>query len=483
MATMLQPLEGEILQSDLLTAGYIQTIFLNTSDLNPTETWTQLQLDPWFSIPLYTELEEKDDVIAASLDTRKDGVLALSRQVKPVSDKRHDKKIAEFVEETLEGYFDANAGQYTGLNAFLSELLDAVGKGLAVGEVLWGVADRVFVKNVKWKPAYWFDFRESEVVSDRASYLTAQTGPLRLRTDLAWSVGIGGEGLLPENKFVVGTYRGRYSNRWGLPLLRKCFWPSWFKRNGLRQWLRYLEKGSGTVYTRYADTASPEEKRLALDAARAMVEESATAFPKKFVVELMEHVRQSLGESHEGLVDEFANNALMRIILGQTLTSRGSEGGGSRALGEVHADVRWEKKEADAKFLMPVVNRYIVWPLVLFNFGPVKPPMWLINYDPQKDLTAIAEWLDKVTKMVPVPRSFVYTTFQIPAPTEGEDVVEVVEAAPESTNNNDDEDTTEFAEQEKKTPLKSRSGWQKPSGSRMERFGRLRPSTIAPSGK
>src|SRR6185369_2333343 len=114
------------------------------------------------------------------------------------------------------------------------------------------------------------------------------------------------------------------------------------------------------------------------DAALATVEEGAIAIPNKFKLEVMEHVRQSMGNSFEAFTDDFSNNAIMRVILGQTLTTRGSEGGGSRSLGDVHQQVRAEKIEADAKFLMYVINEYLVRPIVLFNFGPSTPlPLWV----------------------------------------------------------------------------------------------------------
>src|SRR5258708_21331520 len=113
------------------------------------------------------------------------------------------------------------------------------------------------------------------------------------------------------------------------------------------------------------------------------MEENMVAKPKRVSVEILEHVRGQMGSMHKDLVDDVCNNAIARIILGQTLTSRGSEGGGSRALGEVHERVAQKKTEVDAKSLMTAVNTQFVWPLVLYNFGPVeKQPICWIQYEP-----------------------------------------------------------------------------------------------------
>ena len=466
------PLE-EILPSDLAERGFLPYAYnvVNLNTIDPSAVWMMLISDPLMAMHVFRDMEEKDDVIASSLDTRKDGVLAKSRHILPASDKRQDRKIATFIEETLEGYFDSAGGVYTGLNQTLYETLEAIGKGVSIGEIIWAEGpDRIYARQVKFKPQHLFAFGGSSFAPySTASYVLPQTGPLMLRAGFGIQ-GVSGDGSLPEYKFLVGSYRPQYSNRWGTPLLRKVFWPSWFKRASLKQWLRYLEKGTGSVVARYNDGAQESEQQVALNAARAIQEESAVALPKKFMIEIMDHVRQggSMGGAFESLVDGVCNNAIMRVILGQTLTSRGSEGGGSRALGEVHQQVRAEKIEGDARFLMEVINIGLVWPL------------WVIDYEPQRDLSAISTWLARLwTMRVRIPSNYVYTTFQIPEPAEDEDVL----AEPASVGNpslpaEGIDPTADFAE--KKTspsgkPLK------KPSTSKIERFSKLRPSTMKSS--
>jgi len=130
-----------------------------------------------------------------------------------------------------------------------------------------------------------------------------------------------------------------------------------------------------------------------------------------------------VGPAYKEMVDDFANAGIARVILGQTLTSRGSDGGGSRALGQVHGAVKEEKIEVDAKGLMMTVNLNLVWPLTLFNFGPyVPPPTWVIDYDPEADLSAISINLQRLWSMgVPMSKDHIYTQFQIPEPKDEED--------------------------------------------------------------
>lgn len=79
---------------------------------------------------LFEEMEEKDTHLFSQLQTRKNAVLGLEYEVMPYSDSTEDKKIADFVSDNVKniiGNFDDS----------LLELLDAIGKGYAMTEIIW----------------------------------------------------------------------------------------------------------------------------------------------------------------------------------------------------------------------------------------------------------------------------------------------------------------------------------------------------------
>lgn len=476
-----EPVFREILEADLMTMNFMGFAYnlsmagLNLSD--PSTLWERMQWDPWLSTTIYRDIEVKDDVIGSQLETRKDSVLSKTRRVLPASDKRQDKKAAEFMEETLEGYFDASSGERTGLDQTLFEMLDAILKGVSIGEIIWQAAsDRIYAKQVQFHPQHLFSFGTGPLAAfSTPSYLSLQRGPLRLRN--AFGIpGVKEDGLLPENKFIVSSFRPRYGNRWGSPLGLMLFWPAWFKRMGMKQLLRFIEKGTGTVVSRYKPGAGKSEKEVALAAAMAVAEEVASAAPEGYPLEVLQHVRAGMGNSHSLLVDTLCNNAMMRIISGQTLTGRGGEGNGGWSKGDVHQRVRSEKTEADAKFLMFNFNTQVVWPLTLFNIGPVKrPPIWTIAYEPEIDLSAMSNVLARLwTMRLPISKSFVYNTFQYPEPTDENDVLEPPAAGEKpSIPESGVDSSADFAE--KKTP-KSGLTLKRQSPLRTQRFKRLRPS-------
>lgn len=436
---------------------------------NPSQVWEQIKFNPWVGLAVYWDMEEKDAAVYSGIDTRKNNVLAKSRNILPASDSRRDQKIADFIEETLKRYFH-------NFDSFLYEALDAIGKGVSIGEIIFGNAsDRVYIQTVRFKPQHLFSFGESDIAGfSSQSMMYPQTGPLQLRQGvLINDLPLGGE--LPEDKFFVFSFRPKFGNRWGDPLHRKAYWQSWVKRSATKEWLKYIEKGSGVVVARYNDGAAEAEQQNAKDAATAVQEESAVAIPKKFLLEVHEMVR-NIGSSHNELVDQFCNAEISRIYLGQTLTSRGSDGGGSRSLGEVHERVSDKISEADCKALMQVVNDDIIRPLVRLNYGPSAPlPNWIIEYEPKEDLDSKAKRYAIIRKDIGIDLSKqqIRDDLQLEEPGEGDDNLG---AAPETTDAPNDptiDDKADFAEK-KKIPLGSDSR----SRSKTQRFMRSRPSMI-----
>lgn len=448
---------------------------------DPSVVWEQLFWNHQFAMYVYDDIEKKDDEVSADLETRKEAVLAKQRVVIAASEKRQDKKVASFIEETLEGYMGGGDGLRFGFSSFLWECMDAIGKGVVVGENIFEhAADRVFIKDVKFKPQMLFSFADGPLAAYQ-NYALPQTGPLRLRYDLGLSFAdIDPEQPLPAGKFFVHTFRPRQGNRWGSPQIQLCYWLSWIKKAGVKQWLRYLERGAGTVIAKYNTGAAQGEKDIALEAAQAAAEESSAAVSKGTEIEVLENVRSSLGSAHKDLTDEYCNRGIARVILGQTGT-RGGEGGWSK--GNVQERVADRKTEVDSVSLMLAVNTQLVWPLVLANFGPIeRPPVWTIKYEAAGDLKLSSETFWRGWQMgVKIPTKFYYQTMQWPEPGEDEEVLPPPPKNDQTTAIPGGESTSfaEFAEAVKKKShhtLNSKPA--KPPTSKTERFKSLLPSTM-----
>jgi len=352
----------------------------------------------------YRELEEKDSDVANCLDSLKMSVTKRQRSVAPANDK--DSRAVdtmEFIEAQLAA---------VDFDAVLDCILDAAGYGFSVQELMFDVsAGQASLTGIDDCPQELFLF------GDR---FRPQVGPLQL-LESPWASS-GAE--VPENKFLITTYRKRGRDRMGRPLLKEVFWDSWFKRNVLRFWLKFAEKGPGTAVVRYADSSDPEQKQLAADLAQSIVDGTAVGVPANFQIELEllktaraqdPAVYQKLKEHHQ--------YSIARRILGETLTSFGNEGGtGSKAQGDVHADTFDSRSMSLCSAVEKVVNLQLVAPLVLWNFGPDAPmPVWSLDKKQKQDLLQrinIDATAQRMGKKIPV--GYMNTTYQIPL-AQGED--------------------------------------------------------------
>lgn len=403
------PVTHELVTTDVLaTVGLNLTPFAGSDQ--PSLAWRQMLADAQSAFPIYRDLEEKDGQVSSALETRKDGVLRRERKLIAASSSAADQARADFAREVL--------AAIPNFENILYELLDAVGYGVAIAEILWEQeGSRVFLRDLRPRPQELFAFGDPG---------RPQTGSLRFASSRFNPTAPAAENraALPEHKFLVYSFRPRHGNRRGRPLLRRVFWPSWFKRQDLKFWLKFIEKGTGSVVVRYPAGSTDADKQRALEAAEAINEETAVAIPENFqiVSELLQAARTGATDIFLTLADQVCNNEIARVILGETLTQRGSEGGGSRALGEVHQQVRFEKVAADARDLMAVINDQLLRWLFLFNFGPDVPiPRWAIPLDPPADLRARIEIDERLARLgVPIPLTYAQRTYSLPAASPGD---------------------------------------------------------------
>jgi phage gp29-like protein len=195
-----------------------------------------------------------------------------------------------------------------------------------------------------------------------------------------------GAELLPNKYWVFTLGDDSVDDPNGRGLAYWLYWPTFFKRQGMRWWILFLEKYSKPHrHGTYQVGATPEEIESLEDALQAFGEDDWTTSSEGTTISLIEASRSG-GSDYQGMVD-ICNAAISKIINGQTMTT---DNGSSRSQAEVHQDIG----TAMAKQLSDVIcqsfsNSIGRW-LTEWNYpGAAIPKVWR-QFD-SKDIKAEAD--------------------------------------------------------------------------------------------
>lgn len=346
---------------------------------------------------LYDEIA-RDPAVATVLQKRRDALVSREWQVQAADESPAAADAAELV---------ARALKRIAFNQAVEKLLDALLKGVSVLEVMWRVrGNELLPAALLHCDARRFGFRSREAEAAAAAADAARSWEPELRL-LTKGSPLDGEAV-PPRKFVVHRHGGLYEDPWGLGLGNRLFWPVYFKRQGIGFWLSALEKfGQPTVVGRYpAGTPETEQDKL-LAALQAIASEAAVTIPEGMVAELLEAKRTGSFDSYERLA-RYMDEDIAKVVLGETLTTSAGEAG-SRALGQVHNEVRLEITKSDADRLSDALNASLVPWIVDLNrpgyaaTGLAYPRIWWDVSVPE-DLAARAERDTKLRQLGYRPR-------------------------------------------------------------------------------
>lgn len=343
-------------------------------------------------LTLADEMEERDLHYHSVLSTRRLAVSGLAPTVEAVSDEPGDVERADFVREVL-------ANDAAGF--LLADLLDALGKGFSVCEILWDRSGSL------WTPAKfeWRDQRFFTFDSDAGQ-------ELRLRDE---KDAVNGIELAPY-KFI--QHRPRIKA--GLPircgLARLAVVAFMCKGFALKDWLTFAEVfGMPLRVGKYKSSATAVQKAALLRAVANIGTDAACIIPDSMIIDFVETSGSAGGEAlFRGLAD-YLDSQLSKGVLGQTMTT---DDGSSLAQAQVHDRVRADIMNSDAQQLAATLNRDLVRPLIDLNFGTQEayPKIRLLAEKPE-DLESLAKSLPPFINLgLRVEESVIRDKFGLPEP-------------------------------------------------------------------
>ena len=365
----------------------------------------------------YWDMIDSDPDLAGLTDTRIDNVAALDREIIPASEDPADMELAKFVADALDELNDFDISLQTILSACIT--------GTSFTEIIWKESEwdglPVLVpQSLKDRPVDLF-YLWTEKEKGRRWYFSKN---LEL---ISSSLQISGEPLEKyPYKFITHTFRDRGSSLSGVSLLRSVYWIWFFKHEGFGNWMKASEVGAEvTPVIYYPPDSSPDEIAELVIVAKKLLKAKYAVLQEGNKIEF----------PNITIDPDFASNlirtcdiAMRYRVLGSTLSS-GTDQGGNKALGEVHADKEQDRKESDAKALMATLNTTLIRWIVDLNFEtPQKYPRIKFNYETADDVKEVRENIKMGNELgIPMKKTYVAKKLQIemaPPDTPEEELVE-----------------------------------------------------------
>lgn len=264
------------------------------------------------------------------------------------------------------------------LDRFVNEALDAVLYGWQPMEITWGRPQGAMVPvKIEAKPSEWFHF-DSEA-------------QLRFRSRQAplW-----GEALEPR-KFLVPAQEASYANPYGHADLSMCFWPTVFKRGGLKFWVTFTERyGTPWLVGKVPRSTSATEQDQLADKLESMIQDAIAVIPDDSSISTVE--ANSVGvraDMYEQLL-MFCRSEVSIALLGQNQSTEANSNRASAVAGlEVTRDIR----DGDARLVEATVDQLLRWVVDLSEGEGAPAPKFELFEEEDVD-TAQAERDEKLQR-------------------------------------------------------------------------------------
>jgi len=295
-------------------------------------------------------------------------------------------------------------------------LTDAIGKGFALGQIVWAVESRQFsiVEIRRWPQRFC-------VLGNPLNPFDPDPDKIKVSTELNV---LQGEELEPW-QWVVSVNKARSDVLARAALMRSIVWFYLFKHFSIRDWSIFLEAyGMPKRIGKYAPGSSDEDRNAIFEAALQLGRDAAAVIPADATLEFLETSQGSTGNIPFPAMVNLCNAEISKAVLGGTLSTEVGDTGGNRALGEVQQSEGMMLVRQDAQKLAESIRRDIVRPLVLLNLGQNAPiPYVSFVFEDREDMLQKAQREEIIFKNLglPVDRSYLYESFNIPQPAGNED--------------------------------------------------------------
>jgi len=335
------------------------------------------------------------------------------------------KEKAELVRRTIEGFKPDRFAEEGGFRDLVFDITDAILNGVSIVELIWDEDARdpqgnkeKRIKSAAFVHPRHYSWRADGTVGVASSETTnwlafpSQRDPVQL--------------LNNPSKFIVAKVKSKSGTPLGAGFMRPLalMWPMIVYG---RDWMMNFAQKYGNPFMDIpyqAGIGEAEVAKFERIASRA-ANQGYCVHPNSGEVKITPAQTMGGGNAHVELA-KMADEACQILMLGQTLTSNTpSSGGGSRAQGAVHENVRQERIEGLLKWVAGILTEQLVESLLIENYGnsDERPT---IAPDLTRPLDALeqAQFLTALsTCTVPLPVEDTYKKLGIIAPAAGDQVL------------------------------------------------------------
>lgn len=297
------------------------------------------------NIAVYRELLS-DPIVTGHVRRRKAAVSGMEWRL---DDNGVPAKVSETVSALL---------QDLDLYKLIGQILDAALFGYQPLEVVWQQGSVWLPSEITAKPQEWFHFDEK--------------GRLHF-SDGLWG-GLTNEPV-PEFKFLCPTHNASYQNPYGTGDLASVYWPTVFKRGGLKFWAEFAEKfGAPWIIGKEPRSNTPADTEKLLDALEQLISNAVASIPNDSSVEIKEAAgKTGSAEVYDRFI-RYCRSEIAIALLGQDQTTEKDTNHASASAGlEVTRDIR----DNDCRIVEGCLNELIDW-VCTFNFGDAPRPRFVL---------------------------------------------------------------------------------------------------------
>lgn len=337
------------------------------------------------------ELEERDAQYGPQLAVRKMAISALELAVhRPAG---ANARAAKATQKLLDSKV---------LSDVIPWLLDGLGKGFAISEIVWELEGQDLIPRFVWHDPrnFQWDSRFGFRLRDDFDLDGIELAPLK------WVVHV------PKIRTGIPTRNG---------LARPAMFLHMAKSMSLHGWIQLMALyGLPIAVATIHKDASANDRATIAAALEGLGEGVNAMIPDGAKVEIIKAA--DAGASPDKMFSsllEYVDKQISKLVLGQTMTA---DDGSSQSQATVHDKVRQDIREADAEQLARTINEYIVKPYVDLNIGPQKvyPEVFFV-IEEERDLAAYAKVLfGLMDRGLPIRADDAYNLIGLSKPSDGD---------------------------------------------------------------